>query len=80
MLEVAGSASRYYEAPDPNSLILVYRQLMREVQAAVTGSIVIRDVMGSQIDFVRDSAAPPALESGDTCNGACRSFRERASP
>jgi Mg-chelatase subunit ChlD len=66
MMLVAGIASRYREAPDPNALIRVYQGLIREVQTTVTGSLIIDDLMGPRIRFVPGSSRPAALEQDDT--------------
>ena len=60
--DIAGSPERYYEAASPGELIQVYRQIIREVQSAITGSVIIDDVMGANIDFLSQSSSPAAIE------------------
>lgn len=62
---VAGSAERYFFAPDPEDLDPIYALLSQNVGEVVATDVRVSDRMGPEVDFVPGSAQPQAQLSGD---------------
>ncbi len=62
---IAGTGSRLFLAPTPVELFPIYREILRVVLDSIAGNVIIEDVVSDRVTFLRDTAAPPALVSGN---------------
>jgi len=66
MVAMAGSADRYFPAPDAASLAPIYDELSRSVGSVVATEARLEDMLGADVDYVPGSASAGGVESGRT--------------
>jgi Mg-chelatase subunit ChlD len=59
---MAGDPARYFEAPTPDELFPIYREVLRLVVTSLAGNLIVDDTLASDQPYVAGSARPPALE------------------
>jgi Mg-chelatase subunit ChlD len=65
LIDIAGTASRYYSAPTPGELFPIYGEILRAVLSSLAGNVVIDDKLGPEMAYVTGSARPIALAQPD---------------
>jgi len=64
LTQIAGSAARYFYAPQPEDLDAIYDQLSRTIGAVVATDVEVVDELGADVDYVPESAVPAATVEG----------------